>query len=100
MQQREEKQLESALDSIIQRVNDLKQSIASMIFKIENEYESITWPTFLDNYALISGQVGKNLTDKKYLNSKDFECLSSELITVYWNMLPSLFLVSIIFIQH
>ncbi|CAH1114435.1 unnamed protein product [Psylliodes chrysocephalus] len=57
MQQREEKQLESALDSIIQRVNDLKQSIASMIFKIENEYESITWPTFLDNYALISGQL-------------------------------------------
>ncbi|KAJ8942587.1 hypothetical protein NQ318_006217, partial [Aromia moschata] len=57
MQQREEKQLESALESIIQRVNDLKQSIASMIFKIENEYETMTWPTFLDNYALISGQL-------------------------------------------
>lgn len=57
MQQREEKQLESALESIIQRVNDLKQSIAAMIFKIENEYETMTWPTLLDNYALISGQV-------------------------------------------
>ncbi|KAJ8925508.1 hypothetical protein NQ315_009347 [Exocentrus adspersus] len=57
MQQREEKQLESALESIIQRVNDLKQSIASMIFKIENEYETMTWPTLLDNYALISGQL-------------------------------------------
>lgn len=57
MQQREEKQLESALDSIIQRVNDLKQSIASMILKVENEYETMSWPSFLDNYALISGQV-------------------------------------------
>ncbi|CAH1363915.1 hypothetical protein MTP99_000268 [Tenebrio molitor] len=57
MQQREEKQLESALDSIIQRVNDLKSSIASMIFKLENEYETLNWPTFLDNYALMSGQL-------------------------------------------
>lgn len=57
MQQREEKQLESALESIIQRVNDLKSSIASMIFKVENEYETLNWPTFLDNFALISGQV-------------------------------------------
>lgn len=57
MQQREEKQLESALDSIIQRVNDLKSSIASMIFKVENEYETLNWPTFLDNFALISGQL-------------------------------------------
>ncbi|CAH0551990.1 unnamed protein product [Brassicogethes aeneus] len=57
MQQREEKQLESALESIIQRVNDLKNSIASMIFRVENEFESINWPTFLDNFALISGQL-------------------------------------------
>lgn len=57
MQQREEKQLESALDSIIQRVNDLKTSIAAMIYKIEHEYETLNWPTFLDNYALLSGHV-------------------------------------------
>lgn len=57
MQQREEKQLESALESIIQRVNDLKQSLASMILKVENEYDPMNWPSFLDNYALISGQV-------------------------------------------
>ncbi|KAK9889803.1 hypothetical protein WA026_007175 [Henosepilachna vigintioctopunctata] len=57
MQQREEKQLEFALDNIIQRVNDLKTSIASMIMKVENEYENLNWPNFLDNYALISGQL-------------------------------------------
>ncbi|KAK9878896.1 hypothetical protein WA026_003725 [Henosepilachna vigintioctopunctata] len=57
MQQREEKQLAFALDNIIQRVNDLKTSIASMIMKVENEYENLNRPNFLDNYALISGQL-------------------------------------------
>ncbi|XP_017784155.1 PREDICTED: mediator of RNA polymerase II transcription subunit 8 [Nicrophorus vespilloides] len=57
MQQREEKQLESALESIILRVNDLKSSIAAMIFKVENEYDTMNWPTFLDNYALLSGHL-------------------------------------------
>lgn len=55
--QREEKQLENSLEAIIQRVRDLKASIASMIYKIENEYETINWPTFLDNFALLSGHV-------------------------------------------
>ncbi|XP_065168746.1 mediator of RNA polymerase II transcription subunit 8 [Atheta coriaria] len=57
MQAREEKQLEAALDTIIQRVNDLKSSTAAMIYKVENEYETLNWPTFLDNYALLSGHL-------------------------------------------
>lgn len=57
MQQREEKQLEFAIENIIQRVNDLKSSIGSMIMKIETEYETLNWPNFLDNYALIAGQL-------------------------------------------
>ncbi|KAF5301639.1 hypothetical protein FQA39_LY10686 [Lamprigera yunnana] len=56
-QAREEKQLETALDAIIQRVNDLKSSMAAMIYKVENEYETLSWPTFLDNYALLSGHL-------------------------------------------
>lgn len=63
MQQREEKQLESALDSITQRVNDLKTSIAAMIYKVENEYETLNWPTFLDNFALLSGHVSIQVQD-------------------------------------
>lgn len=55
--QREEKQLDSALEAIIMRVNDLKASIAAMIFKLEHEYETLNWPNFLDNFALISGHV-------------------------------------------
>ncbi|KAK2579793.1 hypothetical protein KPH14_012185 [Odynerus spinipes] len=55
--QREEKQLDAALEAIIMRVNDLKTAIASMIFKLEHEYETLNWPNFLDNFALISGHL-------------------------------------------
>jgi len=55
--QREEKQLDSALEAIIMRVNDLKAAIASMMYKLEHEYEALNWPNFLDNFALISGHV-------------------------------------------
>lgn len=55
--QREEKQLDSSLEALIIRVNNLKTSIASMIFKLEHEYEMLNWPSFLDNFALIAGHV-------------------------------------------
>jgi len=55
--QREEKQQDAALEAIIMRVNDLKNSIGSMLVKLEHEYETLNWPTFLDNFALMSGHV-------------------------------------------
>lgn len=55
--QREEKQLETLLDAVLNRLNDLKRSIGAMIHKIESEYETINWPNFLDNFALISSHV-------------------------------------------
>lgn len=55
--QRDEKHLDAALEAIIMRVNDLKNAIAAMVFKLEHEYETLNWPNFLDNYALISGHV-------------------------------------------
>ncbi|XP_049549153.1 mediator of RNA polymerase II transcription subunit 8-like [Anopheles darlingi] len=55
--QREEKQLEMLLDAAISRLNELKVSISTMIHRVETESESIYWPTFLDNFALISGQL-------------------------------------------
>ena len=59
--QREEKQLDAALEAIIIRINDLKSSIAGMMFKLEHEYETLNWPNFLDNFALISGHVSINI---------------------------------------
>lgn len=65
--QREEKQLENLIDAVLGRLNDLKLSIAAMILKIETEYETINWPTFLDNFALISSHVSK--FTKSWINS-------------------------------
>lgn len=55
--QREEKQLDMILEAILTRLNELKNSIGQMIHKVENEYNEINWPTFLDNFALISSHV-------------------------------------------
>ncbi|XP_069498536.1 mediator of RNA polymerase II transcription subunit 8 [Ambystoma mexicanum] len=55
--QREEKQLESSIDVLINQVGDLKKSLASFIYKLENEYEHLTWPSVLDSFALLSGQL-------------------------------------------
>lgn len=77
--QRQEKQLESLIDAVLNRLNDLKHSIGAMIHKIETEYETINWPTFLDNFALISSHVSlfhfKILicpSDKLYVVSVDW----------------------------
>lgn len=55
--QREEKQLETTIQAILNRVNDLKTATQALITKLETEYETINWPTFLDNYAILSGHV-------------------------------------------
>lgn len=54
--QREEKQLELSIEAIVTRLNELKNQLHSLLFKIEHETDTITWPTVLDNFALISGQ--------------------------------------------
>ncbi|KAL5016587.1 hypothetical protein ScPMuIL_006176 [Solemya velum] len=57
MQSKEEKVLESSIEKLIQRVQDMKNSLGSFIMKLETEYTSMTWPTVLDNFALLSGQL-------------------------------------------
>lgn len=54
---REEKQLDAVLESLILRTLDLKNAIQAFIFRIENEYESISWAAMTDSFALFSGQI-------------------------------------------
>ncbi|XP_078115578.1 mediator of RNA polymerase II transcription subunit 8 isoform X3 [Sander vitreus] len=68
MQQREEKQLEAAVESLISRVAHVKNALHSFIYKLENEYERLTWPSVLDNFALLSGQL--NTINKLLKNEK------------------------------
>lgn len=53
--EKEEKALEIVIDALINRCQDLKNSIASFITKLETE--TLNWPMVLDNFALLSGQV-------------------------------------------
>ncbi|KAH8035105.1 hypothetical protein HPB51_004346 [Rhipicephalus microplus] len=55
--EREEKALDVALDAMISRTQDLKNSIASFIIKLETEYETLQWPSVLNSFALLSGQL-------------------------------------------
>ncbi|XP_049587477.1 mediator of RNA polymerase II transcription subunit 8 isoform X2 [Syngnathus scovelli] len=66
--QREEKQLEASLESLITQVAHVKNALHSFIFKLENEYERLTWPSVLDNFALLSGQL--NTINKLLKNEK------------------------------
>lgn len=59
--QREEKMRDAMLEALQLRLHDLKQSIGFMIQKLETEYETINWPAFLDNFALISSHVSKSI---------------------------------------
>ncbi|XP_063057665.1 mediator of RNA polymerase II transcription subunit 8 isoform X1 [Engraulis encrasicolus] len=68
MQQREEKQLEASVESLISRVAHVKNSLQSFIYKLENEYDRLTWPSVLDNFALLSGQL--NTINKLLKNDK------------------------------
>lgn len=54
---REDTILEASVDTLISRCQELKQSIASFIIKLETEYDHMNWQSFLDNFALISGQI-------------------------------------------
>uniref|UniRef100_A0A8C1ZMM0 Mediator of RNA polymerase II transcription subunit 8 n=1 Tax=Cyprinus carpio TaxID=7962 RepID=A0A8C1ZMM0_CYPCA len=68
MQQREEKQLEASLESLHARVAHLKGSLQSFIVKLETEHDRLTWPSVLDNFALLSGQL--NTINKVLKNEK------------------------------
>ncbi|XP_072295292.1 mediator of RNA polymerase II transcription subunit 8 isoform X2 [Eucyclogobius newberryi] len=68
MQQREEKQLEASVESLVSRVAHVKNALHSFIYKLENEYERLTWPSVLDNFALLSGQL--NTINKLLKNEK------------------------------
>ncbi|CAB1324040.1 unnamed protein product [Coregonus sp. 'balchen'] len=68
MQQREEKLLEASVESLISHVAHLKNALHSFIYKLENEYERLTWPSVLDNFALLSGQL--NTINKLLRNEK------------------------------
>lgn len=66
--QREEKALEGAVEFLGSRATDIKNSISTFLVKLEQEQDTLNWPTTLDNFALISGQM--NMLLKVVKNEK------------------------------
>ncbi len=62
---REQKALEASTEAILQRVNEVKQTIAGLIAKLETD-PRLNWPSFLDSYALASGQLNSLLKTVKH----------------------------------
>lgn len=58
--------LEVTLEALSSRVQELKESIQAFLLKLE--HEQMNWPSVLDNYALLSGQV--NTLTKLLKNEK------------------------------
>ena len=63
---KEQKQLEASVDLTIQRLNDVKNSLQTFLFKLENE--SLTWTSFNDSFALVSSQL--TILNKSLKNDK------------------------------
>lgn len=55
--QRDEKLLDPGVEAVSQRIQELRNSITSFIVKLEQEHSVISWPTVLDNFALLSGHI-------------------------------------------
>ena len=49
--------LDNTLEAMIQRANDIKQSITQFLYKLDHEHETLTWPSVLDSFALLSSQI-------------------------------------------
>lgn len=74
---REQKMLEASTESILQRVGEIKQTIAGLVSKLEGD-PRLNWPSFLDSYALVSGQLNsllKNVKHERTPSLKKYICL-------------------------
>ena len=58
--EREQKQLEAATDNILTKVGEVKSALTQLILKLETD-PTLNWHSFLDSYALISGQMNSLL---------------------------------------
>jgi len=63
--EREQKQLEAGADAVGSRLVDLRSSLGQLILKLETD-PNLNWHSFLDSYALASGQMNSLLKQMKH----------------------------------
>ena len=78
---REEKQLELAMEVMLQRINEMKTTLSALIMKLEHDHRNINCPVFLDSFSVVSGQVIylKALYSHGNLMSPDFEAFHNQM---------------------
>lgn len=56
---REDRQLPLVIDATISKLTDVKNSLATFLFKLENEtnFDAMSWPSALDSFATINSQI-------------------------------------------
>uniref|UniRef100_F6U3A5 Mediator of RNA polymerase II transcription subunit 8 n=2 Tax=Ciona intestinalis TaxID=7719 RepID=F6U3A5_CIOIN len=64
-QANEAKVLEMSVDALIVRAKAIRKALEDFLFKLTNEHQTLTWPTVLDNFALLSGQISSLLAAMK-----------------------------------
>ena len=77
--EREAKQLEAATDALSGRLAELKSSAGQLILKLETD-PGLNWPSFLDSYALISGQMNSLLRTMKHEKTPSLKKYIKELL--------------------
>ncbi|CAD5111249.1 DgyrCDS577 [Dimorphilus gyrociliatus] len=81
---KEERQLQTSIDILVQRVAELRNKIEGLILRLEREPpESLNWPSFLDNFAIISSQI--NTLTRFIKNEKTIQLKSYELLPLSLN---------------
>jgi len=55
---REQKRLDTSMEIMIQRLNEMKASLSKLIMRVENDHTKLKFPDVLDAFAVICGQVG------------------------------------------
>ncbi len=62
--EREQKMLESSMENLSNRLTDVRNSLTSLIAKVEND-PNLNWSSFLDSFAMISGQLNSLMRNIK-----------------------------------
>nr|ACO11868.1 Mediator of RNA polymerase II transcription subunit 8 [Lepeophtheirus salmonis] len=60
MGDREQKLLQASLEGLLIKLNEIKNSVGSLIRKLETD-PNLNWESFLDSYSLVSGQLNSFL---------------------------------------
>ena len=62
--EREQKMLESSMENLSTRLTEVRNSLTALIVKVETD-PTLNWSSFLDSFALISGQLNSLMKNVK-----------------------------------